>query len=63
MSATAASNLTESWLARARRAEADLDAAAAAPALFTPEWTERALAEFNEAMAWARYWHSQAVTS
>ena len=58
---TLAQSMTEAWLARARSAEADLNAAATAPAFFKPEWVERASQEYAHAMQQARYWHSQAV--
>lgn len=53
---TAAENLAAAWSARRNAARRDLMAAQAAPALFKPEWTERAVREFNEAKARVGYW-------
>jgi len=54
---TLASSLSEAWLRRAQRARSDYMAAQTAPALFTPEWTARAEAEFTAAMR-----HAEAAT-
>lgn len=55
--------LRAAWLNRARAAEADLNHAAQAPALFKPEFVEQRQADFAKAIAWARFWDSQAVRS
>lgn len=53
------SELTQAWLEKARRAEADLNAAAQAPALFSADFIARREADYYKAMAEARRWHSQ----
>lgn len=45
---------------RRSRAAADLQAAATAPALFTPEWTQRADRELADANTWMSFWLYQA---
>lgn len=55
--------LTEAWLSRARRAEADLNAAHQAPALFSPAFVIDREREYAKAMERARFWHSQAVSA
>lgn len=62
MDRTASQNLAEAWLARARRARADYNAAQAAPALFKPEWIERAESDFAHAMGQAAFWQNQAAS-
>ena len=52
----AAENLAHAWQTRGQRATADLDAARRAPALFKPEWTERARAELQTAQRNLTYW-------
>ena len=49
-------NLAAAWAERRRAARADLVYAQTAPALFKPEWTERAVAEFSHAHAQVGYW-------
>ena len=50
------SNLCEAWKARAADALRDAAYAETAPALFKPEWTERAALEYGEAVTKAAYW-------
>ena len=52
----AAENLAHAWQGRAQRAVADLQAAQQAPALFKPEWSDRALAELRRAQQQLNYW-------
>ena len=55
--------MTRAWLEKARRAEADLNAASQAPALFAPTFVETRRAAFDHATTQARFWHSQDVRS
>lgn len=50
------SNLCEAWKARAADALRDAAYAEAAPALFKPEWKERAAIEYRDAVTKAAYW-------
>jgi len=52
--------LAVAWSRRRHAAAADLQAAATAPALFTPEWTERADRELADANTWMSFWLYQA---
>lgn len=52
----AAENLAHAWQARGQRAITDLNAAQQAPGLFKPEWTDRALAELQQAKRHLTYW-------
>jgi hypothetical protein len=50
------SNMVEAHAAAGERAIADLKAAETAPALFKPEWTERAQADLDRAREGMRVW-------
>lgn len=50
MAQTLTDSLREAWVAKWQRAEYDLRCAQAAPALFKPEWTERATRERDDAL-------------
>jgi hypothetical protein len=51
-----ASNMVATYAERAERALYDLKAASIAPAPFKPEWTKRAQAEYDEAIAGMALW-------
>lgn len=51
--------LAGAWLTIARTADRTLRLAAAAPALFEPEYVAAVRADRDDALRWARYWGGQ----
>lgn len=49
-------SMVDAHIAAGERALAEVQAAQTVPALFTPEWTERAQADYDRAVAGMRVW-------
>ncbi len=59
MSTPLIDHLTEAWLFRSDKALNILRAAEIAPALFRPETVQQAVADYEHAIGWAKYWEVQ----